>query len=289
MFYSKRCGMEIKAGSYKKYERNFKLTESHIRKIHSVMKSYSEKLDEPSDVVIQIMREDDSFYETLDIETILIDENTEGKSIKNLSLEIVSKSEDKDNKESKRSKGKALLEFDLNEHSTIKVVTAHSSRDWCFLLVDELDTQIQRVIQGNSRPFYSHKLLDLIFSIGVFISCLGWFAWSKQKTAIDVDELLLKSSEEKINYLVTVTADVSNGESLYLLPAMLAGVLVIVFFMEFKPLNKLITLSNLSVFHWGDMISTHDKIIQKRIRIKWSIIVAFSVSLAASFVGAWLI
>lgn len=279
--------METRAGSHKLYENNFCLSEAHLRKIHSVMEAYSAKLSESSDVIIHIVREDESFYETLDIETILIDENTERKSILSLSMEIISKTEEGNDKSHKRKNTKALVEFDLKYNAHIRVVTSHNSRDWCFLLVDELDTQIQRIIKNKSRSIVNGRLLDASFGILSFIALSIWFAFRKHKEAIDVEALLQKGVEDKVNYLVEVTARADNSEVYLFIPGLFIGMLFFIFLIDYNPLSKLLKLTNLSVFYWGDMISTYDASIQKRSRIKWGVIVAFVVSLAASFVGSW--
>ncbi|USE70052.1 hypothetical protein CTT31_13360 [Pseudoalteromonas maricaloris] len=262
--------MEIRAGNHKLYERNFCLSEAHLRKIHSVMEAYSKKLEEPSEILVQIIRKDDSFYETADIETILIDENTEGKSIKSLSMEIASKTTGGNDKTTKRENTKAIVEFDLEGSSYIRIVTSHNSRDWCFLLVDELDTQIQRILKNKSRSFIPSRILDASFGIILMIASLFWFALRKQKENIDIEALFLKGTEDKINYLVKEIAEKNNNSSdLFILPIMFTGILVFILLLEFKPLSKLLKLTNLSVFYWGDMISIYDASLQKRSRIKW--------------------
>ncbi|WP_282130367.1 hypothetical protein [Pseudoalteromonas aliena] len=279
--------METRAGSHKLYERNFSLTEAHLRKIHSVMDTYSNKLKESSDVIIHIIREDESFYETLDLETILVDENTEGKSIKSLTMEIRSKTEEGNDKSSKRKNTKALVEFELDYNATIRVITSHHSRDWCFLLVDELDTQIQRIIKKKSRSFVPLHLIDLFLGLILIAAGLVWFAFLKQKEKVDVEALMLKGVDDKLNYLVSVTADYNNSNTYMVLPVFFGAMLLVMLLVSFKPLSKLLRLTSLSVFYWGDMISIYDASIQKEVRIKWGVIVAFVVSLAASFVGSW--
>lgn len=281
--------MEVRAGSHKLYERNFKLNEAHLRKIHSVIDVYCKKLEEPSDVIIHIIREDESFYETLDIETILIDENIEGKSIKSLSLEITSKTDEGNDKSSKRKNTKAIVEFDLDDNASIRVITSHNSRDWCFLLVDELDTQIQRIIKNKSRSFVPSHLIDPLFGFILVAAGLVWFAFQKQKEKVDIEALMLKGMEDKINYLVINTAEFNNSNTYMFLPVFFAALLFVILLVSYKPFSKLLKLTNQSVFYWGDMISLYDATLQKESRIKWGIIVGFVVSLSASFVGSWVI
>lgn len=68
--------MEERAGNYRDYPNNFYLAETNIRKIHAVMEEYANKLEAGAYVSIYLARENDSFFETKDLEKIFNDENT---------------------------------------------------------------------------------------------------------------------------------------------------------------------------------------------------------------------
>lgn len=282
--------MEERAGNYKEYIQHFHLGESHLRKIHAVMEEYARKIDHAAYVSIYIERENDSFFETLDLEKILAEENSGTKALKTLSMSIkVPSVANEEKKLSEDSDSKAVIGFTKEKEPKIRCMTAHNSRDWCFLLIDELDTQIQRVAKEKPTSIFKAKAVDLIFALSILTLLVTAIALNIDDSPINVKELLKGDITQKINYLVEQSANKQKIAYVWFLPGMAGSMLFFLFALEFKPITKLVKISNMSVFYWGDMISVYDSYLQKKIRIKWGVIIAFAVSLAATLIGALLV
>ncbi len=279
--------MEEKAGNYKEYPNHFQLTETHIRKIHSVMEDYAEKIDEETYISIYIERENDSFFTTRDLEKILADENSRGRSIETLSMEIMTSPKAEGSKnETEKERSKAYIAFTKEKDTKVRFMTSYKERDWCFLLIDELDTQVQRLIKGKSISLFKAKIIDLVVALAFILILVGGFAWNTENSQINLEELLASTIEQKVDFLVEQGVKRKNTSSIWFIPGMAMTMLIFLFILEFKPITKLVHASNTSVFYWGDMIPVYDTYVQKRTRIKWSIIIAFGVSLSASLAGS---
>lgn len=280
--------MEEKAGNYKEYPNHFQLTETHLRKIHSVLEEYAAKIDTEAFVSIYIARENDSFFETRNLETIFTDENTSGKSIKTLTMEIIVAPEDgKESSEKERSK--SYIAFTKDKDTRIRFWTSYKERDWCFLLLDELDTQVQRIIKNKPTSIIKAKVIDLAVALLLLSIFMGVVVWNSVDSQLDLQSIMTYSMEEKIDFLVEQQVEKNNIKSIWFIPGLALMMLIFLFVLEFKPITKLVKASNTSVFYWGDMVAVYDSYIQKLTRIKWSVIVAFVVSLAATLVGSFVV
>lgn len=168
---------------------------------------------------IYISRENDSFFETTNIEKIFSEENTSGKEIKSLSLDIVTKNEEVN---SSKKKEKAIIAFNGSSEKDVKIniITTYKSRDWCLLLIDELDGQVKRILKGKAVSLTKAKILDFIFALALFSVLLIGIAWDANKPQIDTAQILSKSLEEKINFLVEQSTSNKSNKVLWYLPGM---------------------------------------------------------------------
>lgn len=281
--------MEERAGNYKEYPNHFNLSETHLRKIHSVMEDYANKIDSGAYVSIYIERENNSFYETRDLEKIVSEENSSGKSIETLRMEIVLDKVEGDHISSEKDASKAMIGFSKSKDVKIKLMTANKSRDWCFLLIDELDTQVQRIIKGKSTSVFKARILDLVVALSVLIVLLSGIAWNTLTSQYDTQNLLASTLDNKVDFLVGEAVERHNTKTIWFIPGMAMVMIFFLVVLEFKPITKLVKASNTSVFYWGDMIPIYDAYVQKRTRIKWGVVIAFVVSLAASLITALVI
>lgn len=236
---------------------------------------------------IYISRENDSFFETTNIEKIFSEENTSGKEIKSLSLDIVTKNEEVN---SSKKKEKAIIAFNGSSEKDVKIniITTYKSRDWCLLLIDELDGQVKRILKGKAVSLTKAKILDFIFALALFSVLLIGIAWDANKPQIDTAQILSKSLEEKINFLVEQSTSNKSNKVLWYLPGMTFVMLSLILIIELKPITRIVRSSNISAFYWGDATQKYDAYVDKREKIKWGVIIAFVVSVAASVVAAWL-
>ena len=80
--------MSTRAGTYKEYKSNFHLDEGKLRKISDVVKNHASKLPNKTYINYRVNREDESFYDTSTIDEVLADDNTPGRSIKLIGIEL---------------------------------------------------------------------------------------------------------------------------------------------------------------------------------------------------------
>lgn len=274
-----------KAGNYKEYDNNFVLNETHVRKIHQILEKYACKLEEDAYVTVYISRENDSFYETDDIEKILSDENAKGKEIKQLSLEIIKSQKEGEDAESEKDRTVALIVFSKDKDTKIKFFTSYSSRDWCFLLIDEIDAQVQRSLQEKGLSLFKAKVLDIVLALVFLMVIVPLFGVLLGSGAnYDLEATLALGLEDKVNFLIEETINGKLSSNLWIIPIISAFMFLFFFILEFKPLSKLLKISNISAFCWGDMILRFDKYDKTKTKFKWGVGVTFLVSLAASLV-----
>jgi hypothetical protein len=276
---------EERAGSYKEYPNHFKLSESNVRKIHSVLEEYAAKTEPPSKVVIYIDRDDNSYFETGDLEKVLLDENTTGKPIETLSMTITANLASADLGEPESKRRKAFIGFTGKNNPKIRILTTYKSRDWCYLLIDELDTQVQRTLNKTPFPWLQSRFLDLFTAAIVVFAFALAATWFSIAAAPDISKLLALSTDEKLNYLVKQAVNRNLAQNLTVIPAFAIGIVFLFFFIEFRPASKLVEAFNSSVFYWGDMVAAYDARKQTQSRIMWGVLVAFLVSIAAAYVS----
>lgn len=97
----------MRAGIIKEYDKRFLLDEGKLRKMSEILDSYSRKLDKETELKYTIVRDDNSFYETEEIDDILSEDNSNGKQINKLYISIEEKE-----KESKEQEIYLMLTFD---------------------------------------------------------------------------------------------------------------------------------------------------------------------------------
>ncbi len=281
--------MKDSAGIYKHYDNNFKLTEAHVRKIYSIMSDFASKSNNDAYVSIYVDRENNSYIETKDFEKVLTEENICGKAITTFSMEIIEKNLDG---EYNKKDSKAAIGFMKDKETKIKFGASYDDRDWCFLLADELDSQIQRVVKKKPLSDRATRLLNLILAISILVVPLAWLAFFNDTTStqtIELEELLRYSIDEKLNYLIEARYNTDGFNLIGFISSFTLLFVAFFYVLEFRPLEKLQKISNTSVFYWGDVIATHDAFTQKVSKIKWGIVIAFLVSLTATIIGAKLI
>lgn len=284
--------MSEKAGIRKEFDKPFLLDEAKLRKICEVLREHAKKLEFPTYLKFYIERTDDSFYETRDIDTVLADDNVEAKSIRTVSIELNKDSEegtDLKKLENEKDASLAYVAFRARKtpHSLFFVTT--ETREWCFLLADELETQIKRTLRKKPFSFLSHSTIDGIFIVAIFLLALHYLPGLIFKTPhydITPQQIIQMPQEDILRKTleVVVTKQNSSGTSFYALVFIIVGLMVLI---EKLPMpSKIISQCNQAVFYWGDAIQRHEKLERTLGRVKWGLIIAFGVSLLATLVGA---
>lgn len=241
----------IKAGIYREYDAPFYLDESRLRKIANIIQLYAGKLrGEEIDVLYYVYRENNSYYETSDIETVLSDENGNGKKIDTLVIHIANKKDNKDFFYIEFRSAKDQIRFNIH----------FKDRDWCYLFADEMENQINRIVKA--KPFFiriGKSFIKITTGIGL-LSIVGLLLYG--------NEIIVSKYFRKDMFMIVIAF----------------GFILGCFFEPHKHINKLAP----SIFYWGDMIEVHDKLLSNYNNIKWGIGVAALVSLVTGLLTKYL-
>ena len=285
--------MAARAGINKEYTKNFHLDETKLRRIAEVLREHGAKVGHGIKLSFYVRRENDSFYETDDIEDILADENTPGKSIQVTAFYLKKIPDDDTPIESSlipKSEAIAFVGFSLTKNERVLFSVNERERDWCFLLADELDTQITRTLHGHRWSFNRPFILDLIIVIGLGTLSLVGISWWLTSTAFlpipTFAEIAGMTTEESVKMLLKRNIKNREGFNLFL-PGMMATILLMVLGLEFRPFSRMVKAMERSCFYWGDSVSIYDKTIRLVTRIKWGIGIGLLVTIVGGLFVAW--
>jgi hypothetical protein len=146
--------MAEQAGLIKEYDEHFLLDESKLRKIVHVLIEHSRRLKGETLLYFTIARENDSFLETCDVEEILQEDNSQGRAIRSLLIEVKDKNPrpGKPPESLNDHKTIAVLAFNRNKNPSMKFIVHGNDRDWCYLIssVRHVSQQSQLVIGVGS-------------------------------------------------------------------------------------------------------------------------------------------
>ena len=281
--------MSERAGIAKQYKRSFLLDETKLRKIVDVLRGHAKKLDRDTFVLFYVEKGEDTFYETRDIEEVLVDDNTPEKRISTVNIRLRGqRPEGQQNQKPASEETIALASFRLFADEKVNYIVDEKNRDWCLLLADELETQIKRTFTGRSLSVLKGKSLEivsLLLLVAVFAMWASWFSPSSEPL-LSIDNIRTLSVEERI----TKTLELVSKHNTSILPNPIAWLLIalVIVFIELRPLSRLVENSTRSVFYWGDMIPAHDRYAKRVLQIKWGVGIAFLVSLIAGLIVGWL-
>jgi len=279
--------MSHRAGLRKEYSDNFLLDEAKLRKIKDIFARYGKKTKHDTYLEMYVGRENSSFYETTEIEEVLSDDNSLGKEIKTFAIELKAKDyKVPDSDKAPKDETIAYIAFTTGKTEKVVFFTAYEDRDWCFLLAEELDTQVQRLLKKRNK-ILSLRSLDLIILLSL-ISVMGLVLivlLSLQEPELSIDQINNLSLEQKTEKILEYNIKkITVSDFSY--PIYSFVTILFLLAIEVKPLARLSAKFQRSCFYWGDMIAIHDSYETKIQRIKWGIIIAFIISLISSFVVA---
>jgi hypothetical protein len=292
-----------RAGISREYSDTFLVDEARLRKLANVLEESGRKLAPRASLHFAVTRSDNSFYSTKDIDVVLGDDNTAARAIVGLELWLEKPTEQSSAGDQLESVEVARVSFGtgererffryLSEKDPVRFTVINEDRDWCFLLADELDGQIKRVLSARPRWFPAEmidRLLPLIFTAAAFLVAFvssipnGPHFTKAAIAAMSSDQRtsailnLLSLQESRVGWQVT---EILGGFTIAFIMGIALG--------ELRPVTRLWRRVYAPTFYWGDMIVVRDRSARVFNNLKWSVLVAFAVSLIASFVYAWLI
>lgn len=246
--------LQLRSGITRGFEADFVLDENGLRRVVGVLEAKSKELPYPTAVVFTVQRDDDRFYETIDIEDVLADPNTQDHTIRMLRIEL--RNSDPNRKSEPWDRGWiVLVRFGarLPERATIAVNS--EDKGWALLLADELEPQVQRVMSARAIP--SWLLVLLVLSIGIFVGVLA-FKLFPPRSRVDIPFFALAIASTALG--VSAARRQTGRRTSWL--RQWAG--------------------PRSFFCWGDQIVTHSRHEEHRKNIQWVLIAGFFVSVVAT-------
>lgn len=282
--------MRHTAGIAKDYCKHFLLDETKLRKVCDVIREHAGKLPYGTYIRFRINRENDSFYETTDLDEVFADDNAIGRSLSVLGLEL--HKEDEEGEENpvdppEMRRALVIVVFSRLGNEKVDVIVQGENRDWCFIVADDIDSQIQRSLRPRSLlGKLPGRLIDpAVFVIVAGLLILGaTLVQTSLSPALTADEIQVLTAEEQIAKILELVCAKTKRSEL-ILPVTFLVTSCLMMILVFRPIHHLVKRSDRSVFYWGDVIPLHDAFEKRIARIKWGIGVGFIVSLIATIVG----
>lgn len=283
--------MSERVGIRKTYKKHFTLDEAKLRRIVDIVREHAKKLTDQTFLKFYVERENDAFYETRSIDEVLDDDNALGRSIRTLTIELHKEpTEENTGKPESERKPLVFVAFASFREEKVVFFIEEKDRDWCFLLADELDTQIKRVLKSVPLLLIPKEYIDMIvfFTLGGLILLYLMFLGLRVPPAFTLDQIKTMTTDERTVELLSLAVKQHSTSGLILpifmlLYALVWGVIAL------RPIERILGKMSRSVFYWGDMAPIHDQFERKILHLKWGVCIAFVVSLAATIVGALLL
>ncbi|MEN6422299.1 MAG: hypothetical protein ABFD76_10165 [Smithella sp.] len=278
--------MSFDSGVFKEFKQNFILDEGKLRKIAEVLQTYAEKKTDTPHIEFTVYRIDNSYYETESVDEVLSDDNGAGKEISALIVDLV-KPKDKETPKKDQSR-LCRLRFRTGADIKIDFSISDPDRDWCFLLADDIETQIRRVIRPRRLTWLRQSIfLDMASMMLLLNIIAGVFIITSylRTPSPDVAQIAKLSIDEKLTKLILKGSP--DYTAIIFLALYMIGTALAMMIAEARPISKLLSWFDRSVFYWGDRIEAFDGRSATIQKVKWGVIIAFLVSVAASVIVAF--
>ena len=157
--------MKLSSGLNRELLGNFVLDEDGLRRIVGVMQTKAATLPLKTAIVLLVNREDDRFYETLNVEDVLSDPNTAGHLIKILAIEL--RIDDPTFSAQPWSQNwLAKVVYSSARKSQIQINVNSEDKTWALMLADELEPQVRRT--RSSDRISTTILIFFFLALGIF-------------------------------------------------------------------------------------------------------------------------
>jgi hypothetical protein len=278
--------MIIDSGISKEHDQGFILDEGKLRKIVEIIDQHSAKKPKKPTTEFTVYRQDDSFYMTSSVDAVLVDDNAPGKKILALVIDLIG---DPDTKpQSKEPPRLCRLRFRTHRQPNVDFVISDPDRDWCFLLAEDLGNQLQRILRPKKFPWLRRNPIVLemgvlFILIAITLAIMGYHALQGTPGLSDA-QIARLTIDEKITKLLIINR--YGGQGLIGMAIGSALMIFVLIAVEWRPITKLLNWFDRSFFYWGDEKQSFDRYTDRITRVKWGVIIAFLVSLAAGLIVA---
>jgi len=289
--------MSSKAGILKEHKENFILDEGKLRKLVDLLSKHASKKAPATRLEYTVYRRDDSFYVTGSVDEVLADDNVPGKDVTVVTVSLyIEKTEQEKAEEKRDEKGNATSHernpCRIRFRSSLEVKADWSISDpdraWCFLLAEDVETQIQRTLRPRRLAWLrDNHLIDMpatMLIVGLPLAALGLWLYVKG-LPVDMAEIEKLTVNEKLTKLLAKKSDMIDISVLIMSSVWILMALIMIF-ADLRPLSRALKWMDRSVFYWGDQMQAFDAYKSLLTKVKWGIVVAFIVSGLASFLVA---
>lgn len=167
--------IELSSGTVKQFKKNFVIGEDFLKRLQGVMERVSRESEVDTAVVFHVEREDDRFYETLQVEEVLADRNAKGHRVVVVSIELRAPAK-RGGADSRSHETLAAVRFLAGKNfravwvgkSDIEVrINSRDSR-LALLLADELDQEVEKAFCPQKK-FPRWIFLLFLLPLSVFL------------------------------------------------------------------------------------------------------------------------
>lgn len=273
--------MTESSGLFKDYEDNFLLDEGKIRKILEVVNQYRQKLNFETYTEFYVGHKDNSYFETRDIAKVLGEDNTESRQIESFSISVLPTVEPEN--KSDGNKEVIYIGFTKIKPTRIRFFIKSDDRDWCYVLSEELDTQIKRILIPNPFKFIPLNLIDPLFIILIFFLFSLFSIWlvTKNYPHISLKEIEAMKPDERIKKTLEIISSRDYYGTMLGVPINFSAIFIFLIFIDYKPISRLVRFLYFSEFLIGDMAHKYSKFQDRLNKVYWGVAIGFVVSLSA--------
>ncbi len=253
------------------FKNGFILGEEHLQILSSKIKErYAEE-----ELIYRITKNNSYIFQTLDINEIFKEENSNSNIINK--LEIIIDNNDTIN---------FNLCFEKGENTSLKIIG--TDKDKIFLLYNEIKTYIEKEITTVKIFIKKEDLVDICLGI-IFLTLLAFLLFLEQFTLFDktkVEDILNSSNISiKLNFLIEKQSYSSldfekNKNILFPITVILFFSFLIIILLKIF-INKKTILGITDYFLFGKQKNVYEKKIKTRNNIIWTIGIGLIVSIVA--------
>ncbi len=162
--------MRLSSGIQREMQTGFVLDEDGLRRILGVLEARASTLPHKWAIVITVRREDDRFYETVNIQDVLSDANTVDHEIRNITIEL--RSDDPAIPIHAWDRGWIVqVVFSIGKKENIQINVNSADRTWALLVADELEPQVRRT--RSQQRISGFLLYPFFFALSAFASSIA--------------------------------------------------------------------------------------------------------------------
>lgn len=270
------------AGEFRSYQDGFILDGSKLTRIVEIIAEFGKRVHPGSYLLFRVEKAGRRFYTTKDLSIVLKDDNSVHDGISSLTARLCMP----ETSGTDEPQTIATVSFRKGVSTPIEITVEGRNREWCALLISELDQQMTRVRQKRTFRALTLRAADSLaaFSAGgaFLVTFLLTTGWTLRLASGAADMTGGLGARELLSLAVV------HSSPLWIWGGVMTCFALLFATNEYRPVSRFAGSVDQSVFHWGDGVEAYRRSRAWQSAVLWSVLVAFVVSLAASAVATWL-